>query len=305
MNSLQEHFKQLWTVIFNIASGFTFKDLVDIIVMGLVIYGCIKLIRDTRAGQLIKGLLLLGGLYILSMHFEMVMLSAILDQIVRSTAVVLIILFQPEIRKALEQMGRNNMGRTFKGLFTEKGRTFEEAKIAEVIENVVETAAMLQQMRMGALIVFERRTKLNEIAETGTMINADATAQLMGNIFYNKAPLHDGALIIRDGRILAAGCILPLTGRTNVHANLGTRHRAGLGISEDSDAVAVIVSEETGQISIAQNGVLTRNFTRLTLKETLEDVLLTSGDAKENGRKNIIRKLRLKTRKGGVEQDES
>ena len=133
---------------------------------------------------------------------------------------------------------------------------------------------ILQQLKMGALIVFERKTKLGDIIETGTQINCEPSGQIVGNIFFNKAPLHDGAMIIRDGMIHAAGCILPLTKNASVSAELGTRHRAALGVSEESDAVAVVVSEETGQISVAVNGVLARRFTRDTLRDVLESYLI-------------------------------
>ena len=295
MNTIIEHLRNGLGIARNVISNFQFKDILDIFVIGLLIYGCVKLVRETRAGQLLKGLGLLAVAYVLSVQFKMVMVSALLSQFVTFAVVALVILFQPEIRKALEQMGRNNMKRTFIGLFSEKSS--DDIAAEEAIDQVAEAAEILQQLKMGALVVFERQTKLNEIVETGTVINADITARLMGNIFYNKAPLHDGAMIIRDGRILAAGCILPLTNRTNVHANLGTRHRAALGISEDSDAVAVAVSEETGQISVAVNGVLNRNFSRTTLKETLSELLTDQSDTGEKG-ETLLRRFGFGKRKG-------
>lgn len=301
MEALSNSLASFWRTLTNIISTFTPKDIIDVLVVTLLIYSLIKLVRETRAGQLLKGLLLLAIIYILASYFNLLMLTAILSEVVKFAVVALVVLFQPEIRKALEQMGRNNVGKSIAGFFSDSQLTIENEVMISAIESVVETSAMLQQMRMGALIVFERKTKLNEVVSTGTMIEADATAPLMGNIFYNKAPLHDGAMIIRDGRILAAGCILPLTARSNVNSALGTRHRAALGISEDTDALAIVVSEETGQISISQNGVLTRNYNRLTLKETLIDLLIIKSDASI---KDVLsKKLGFNSRKGGSKDE--
>ena len=155
---------------------------------------------------------------------------------------------------------------------------------------MVDATQILQQLRMGALIVFERQTKLGEIVSTGTVVEAAPSAQLIANIFFNKAPLHDGGMIIREGQVYAAGCILPLTSNENVSAELGTRHRAALGMSENSDAVVVVVSEETGQISIAMAGKLTRNYNRVTLREVLERELIGSPED-ASGSKRILGKL--------------
>ena len=172
----------------------------------------------------------------------------------------------------------------------------ENAETRKAISGVVEATAILQQLRMGALIVFERSTRLGEIIETGTLVDAGPAGQLIANIFFNKAPLHDGGMIIREGRICAAGCILPLTSSNAVSAELGTRHRAALGMSENSDAVVVVVSEETGQISIATGGRLTRNFSRVTLAEALERELVGEPAKRSQGR--ILGRLGLgKTKK--------
>ena len=176
-------------------------------------------------------------------------------------------------RRALDQMGRSNLGRNL-GLLSAKEEEALEAQKKKCITAVSDAAASLQKSRTGALMVFERQTKLGDIIDTGTVVDAIPSPPIIGNIFFNKAPLHDGAMVIRDGMVYAAGCILPLTKSDNVSIDLGTRHRAAIGMSENSDAVVVVVSEETGQISIACNGVLTRNYTRDTLKAALEGFLL-------------------------------
>lgn len=300
MSGIIDRLSQIWRMILDIVGQFEFKDLLDVIIIAMLVYGCIKLIRETRAGQLVKGLALLVIAYIVADWLDMVMVSGLLAQFMTFAVVALVILFQPEIRKALEQMGRNNMRRTITGFFTGRDKVSGDTILINAIDNIVDAAADLQKTQTGALIVFERNTNLSEIAQSGTIIDADAESQLIGNIFYNKAPLHDGAMIIRDGRILAAGCILPLTSRKNVNADLGTRHRAALGISEDSDAIALVVSEETGQISLAQNGVLTRNYSKAHLKETLEEILLLKSDSEESN-KGFFGRFKRNTRKGGTE----
>ena len=174
---------------------------------------------------------------------------------------------------------------------------YDRAQIRKAITAVVDGVGILQQLKMGALIVFERKTKLGDIIETGTQINCEPSGQIVGNIFFNKAPLHDGAMIIRDGMIHAAGCILPLTKNTSVSAELGTRHRAALGVSEESDAVVVVVSEETGQISVAVNGVLARRFTRDTLRDVLEGYLIPQEEASTVRRKFDVLKSKRTVKK--------
>ena len=258
----------------SIAMNFQFKDAVDIIIVAFLIYSVIKLVRETRAGQLVKGLFLLIVLFIISSYFNLVMVSRVLAYFFQFAFVAILIVFQPEIRKALEQVGRNNVGQSIAAVLTGRDRSRDRAQTRKAINAVVDGVDILQKLKMGALIVFERQTKLGDIVESGTQINCEPSGQIIGNIFFNKAPLHDGAMIIRDGMILAAGCILPLTKNISVSAELGTRHRAALGVSEESDAVVVVVSEETGQISVAVNGVLARRFTRDTLRDVLESYLI-------------------------------
>lgn len=298
MSKVFEAIASWWEWMVSIAMNFQFKDAVDIIIVALLIYGVVKLVRETRAGQLVKGLFLLVILFIISSYFNLVMVSRVLAYFFQFAFVAILIVFQPEIRKALEQVGRNNVGQSIAAVVTGRDRSYDRAQIRKAINAVVDGVGILQQLKMGALIVFERKTKLGDIIATGTQINCEPSGQIVGNIFFNKAPLHDGAMIIRDGMIHAAGCILPLTKNTSVSAELGTRHRAALGVSEESDAVVVVVSEETGQISVAVNGVLARRFTRDTLRDVLEGYLIPQEEASTVRRKFGVLKSRRTVKKG-------
>lgn len=297
LNKVFEAIASWWEWMVSIAMNFQFKDAVDIIIVAFLIYGVVKLVRETRAGQLVKGLFLLVILFIISSYFNLVMVSRVLAYFFQFAFVAILIVFQPEIRKALEQVGRNNVGQSIAAVVTGRDRSYDRAQIRKAINAVVDGVGILQQLKMGALIVFERKTKLGDIIETGTQINCEPSGQIVGNIFFNKAPLHDGAMIIRDGMIHAAGCILPLTKNTSVSAELGTRHRAALGVSEESDAVIVVVSEETGQISVAVNGVLARRFTRDTLRDVLEGYLIPQEEASTVRRKFGVLKSKRTVKK--------
>lgn len=297
LNKVFEAIASWWEWMVSIAMNFQFKDAVDIIIVAFLIYGVVKLVRETRAGQLVKGLFLLVILFIISSYFNLVMVSRVLAYFFQFAFVAILIVFQPEIRKALEQVGRNNVGQSIAAVVTGRDRSYDRAQIRKAINAVVDGVGILQQLKMGALIVFERKTKLGDIIETGTQINCEPSGQIVGNIFFNKAPLHDGAMIIRDGMIHAAGCILPLTKNTSVSAELGTRHRAALGVSEESDAVVVVVSEETGQISVAVNGVLACRFTRDTLRDVLEGYLIPQEEASTVRRKFDVLKSKRTVKK--------
>lgn len=297
LNKVFEAIASWWEWMVSIAMNFQFKDAVDIIIVAFLIYGVVKLVRETRAGQLVKGIFLLVILFIISSYFNLVMVSRVLAYFFQFAFVAILIVFQPEIRKALEQVGRNNVGQSIAAVVTGRDRSYDRAQIRKAINAVVDGVGILQQLKMGALIVFERKTKLGDIIETGTQINCEPSGQIVGNIFFNKAPLHDGAMIIRDGMIHAAGCILPLTKNTSVSAELGTRHRAALGVSEESDAVVVVVSEETGQISVAVNGVLARRFTRDTLRDVLEGYLIPQEESSTVRRKFGVLKSKRTVKK--------
>ena len=302
MSGVMDALSRTGQTILNLARQFTLMDLLDVLIVTALLYGVIKLVRETRAGQLVKGIILLALLFLISSWWELTMLNALLHSFFQSAFIVAVILFQPEIRQALEQVGRSKVGQSLASAVGVKDKDHDRAELRRAINGVVEATAMLQQMRMGALIVFERSTKLGEIAATGTIVEADPSAQLISNIFFNKAPLHDGAMIIRNGRVYAAGCILPLTASDSVSADLGTRHRAALGMSENSDAVVVVVSEETGQISIARSGRLTRNYNRVSLGEMLEKTLIGDLGKNPSGGKGILGKLGLgsnSSKKGG------
>lgn len=302
---MMEQAAGFWKILLNAVTDIAFKDILDIAIIAILIYSVIKLVKETRAGQLVKGLIFLIVLNWIASQLNMVMTNRVLNYVFAISAAALIILFQPEIRKALEQMGRGNVGKSVMNLVTGKERETEDAATLKAIDSVVEATAMLQQKRMGALIVFERNTKLDEVVKTGTVLNAEPTAQLIGNIFFNKAPLHDGAMIIRGNRVLAAGCVLPLTGQDNVNAAFGTRHRAALGISEDTDAIVVVVSEETGHISVAFNGNLVREYKRLSLREVLREKLIVHPEEEAiQGSKRLLRKMKLGSRKRRAEKDE-
>ena len=266
---------EIFNSILSIIKTIQLRDIVDILAISLLIFGLFKLIQETRAVQLLKGVIMLLIVYFLSSLFGLVMLSSLLRTFFEAAVVVIAIIFQPEIRKALEQMGRNNTYKKYIKIFTKhhKGDEWKKA-VEKSIVDAADTAVLFSRSKTGALLVFERETMLSDIAATGTIIDAETSVALFGNIFFNKAPLHDGASIIRDGKLFAAGCILPLTSNRNVDINLGTRHRAGLGISEQSDAVVLIVSEETGVISLAVNGILLREFTREELIKKLEQFLI-------------------------------
>ena len=281
-----------WNVFLQLIRQFRLSDAVDIILVSFIIYNAIKLVRETRAGQLVKGIVILLVLWGLSYVLKLYMMETLLNYFFQFSLIALMIVFQPEIRRALEQLGRSGIakpGWSF-GLVGDADETLKRDRRA--INAVVEAAAQMSKQKTGALIVFEMRTKLGDIIDTGTVVNAVPSAPIICNVFFNKAPLHDGAMIIRDGMVYAAGCILPLTKNDKVSIELGTRHRAAIGMSENSDAVVVVVSEETGQISLVVNGIITRNYTRETLRSELEAHVLLSGGDTGNKKQSWISSLR-------------
>lgn len=270
-----------WNIFLQLLRQFQFCDALDIILVSFIIYSAIKLVRETRAGQLVKGIVVLLIVWGLSYLLRLSMMETLMMYLFQYALILLMIIFQPEIRRALEQIGRSGMGK--KGWLS--GGISDETLhlMRRAVNAVVDAAAQMSRQKTGALMVFEMKTKLGDIIDTGTIVNAVPSVPIICNIFFNKAPLHDGAMILRDGMVYAAGCILPLTKSDRVAIELGTRHRAAIGMSENSDAVVVVVSEETGQISVVVNGVITRNYTRETLRSELEARLLSGGD--EQGEK--------------------
>ncbi len=243
------------------------SDLLDVILVAFVIYSGIKLIRETRAFQLAKGVLLLAVIYLVVTLFEMRASEFILSFIFTNLLMILVVIFAPELRHALESMGRSSV--SIFNIFKNKDETELQENIKNSINSVCRACTDMSDKQIGALIVFEKETLLGEIAKTGTQLDAKVTTELIGNIFFPKAPMHDGAVLIKDGRVISAGCILPLTSHNDLSSELGTRHRAAIGMSESSDAIVVVVSEETGAISVAEKGMLKRNISVGDLREIL------------------------------------
>ncbi len=264
----------IWHTFISLMNTFRLSDGADILIVAFLIYGFIKLIQETRAEQLVKGIFILLIAYAVSQQFKLGMLSTLLSNFFQFSFLAILIVFQPELRRALEHLGRSKLGNYWSLNYMIGDEDTYIQRVRNTTNVVADSVMIFQEARVGALIVFERKTKLGEIIDTGTMIKAEPSIELISNIFYNKAPLHDGAMIVKDGLIYAGGCILPLTRNENLGNEFGTRHRAAIGISENSDAVAVVVSEETGSISIAVNGKLKQGFDKETLKDTLNNLLL-------------------------------
>lgn len=262
----------LWNQILYAISEITVFDVIDIIIVAYIVYKGIQFFSESRGGQLVKGLIILFVGYMVSVWFNLDSVHWLLEKVMDWGIIALAVIFQPEIRRALERIGRTKIGQFGQGLSS------EEEKVKDAIDRVCFAAQTMHDQRIGALIVFERTTSLGDIINTGTAVNADITAQLVGNIFYPKSPLHDGAMIIRDGKIVSAGCILPLTSNPNINSQLGTRHRAAIGMSEVSDAIVLVVSEETGKISLVQNGNIERGYDQIRLRDELYKLLLENDD---------------------------
>ena len=254
-------FSQLQTFFWNIFNRPQLNDLLDILIVAVLIYQMIMLTRDTRASEVLKGFLLLVGASLLSSLLGLTALTWVLKQILSNGALVLVVLFQPEIRRVLEQLGRGAKMEHFQSDGEENQR---------IISEITQCLTSLSRRRVGALIVFERRTGLKDVMETGTRLDSTISAPLLENIFEPNTPLHDGAVIIRGTRIVSAACMLTtLSESIAITRDLGTRHRAAIGISETTDALVLIVSEETGVISMARDGKLTRHLDAKAIGEIL------------------------------------
>ena len=261
--------EDLWATVRNMIWNLTHRlgviDVIDILIVAVVIYELLLLTRHTRGSALLKGLFLLLVIILISSLCGLKSLNWLLVAVLQNGALVLVILFQPELRKALERMGRSRIltkGSRRKNIDEER-----DTLIAEIVQTVVD----LSRRRVGALLVFERQTGLEDVIETGTRLNAEVSAPLLENIFEPNTPLHDGAAVIRDDQVIAAACILPLAEASGVSRELGTRHRAAVGISENTDAAVVVVSEETGIVSMARDGALRRPLSTDELKAFLND----------------------------------
>ena len=274
----------LWTTVRNMLWNLTHRigiiDIIDILIVAAIIYELLLLTRHTRGSALLKGLFLLLVIMVVSNLLGLKSLNWLLLAILQNGALVLVILFQPELRKALERMGRSK-------LLTKSNRRNVDEERDTVISEIVQTVVDLSRRRVGALLVFERQTGLEDVIETGTRLNAEVSAPLLENIFEPNTPLHDGAAVIRDDQVIAAACILPLAEASGVSRELGTRHRAAVGISENTDAAVVVISEETGIVSMARDGTLKRPLSTDELKAFLNDYYSINN----SGLSTFLRKL--------------
>lgn len=268
----------------NITAGIGITDILDVLIVAFLAYKVLGFIRETRAEQLAKGILVFFLATFGSYVFNLYTLHYILSNMLQVGLIALVVIFQPELRRALEHLGRSKITTVFSQVDK------DEAK--QMIGEFVRAIESMSASRTGALIVIERETLLNDIVETGTIIDAQVSEQMIGNIFYEGSPLHDGALIVRGDRLYAAGCVLPLTQNKGLNKELGTRHRAGIGITENSDALTLIVSEETGVVSIAQDGKLTRFLDMKTVEKMLLNIYL------ENETVNPVKEKLSKALKG-------
>ncbi len=258
----------------SILKTISFADVIDVVLVAILIYQLMKLIKDTRVARIVKGLIFLIIVYFLAKQFGLRTVRFILEKLFDIGIVALVVVFQPELRRMLEHVGQTQVS-TIK-IF---GKSYNDIDISnrlwqKSINNVCEAVSNLSQNKTGALIVLEKNIKLQDIIRTGTIIDALPSSQMIENIFFKNSPLHDGGMIIRDGKLFAAGCLLPLSQNFKISKELGTRHRAALGMSEISDAIIVVVSEETGVISVAQEGHLTRRLSVNGLKHRLEKEMI-------------------------------
>lgn len=252
------------------------SDVVDIAILSMLIYKLIWMTRKNSFGRVIKGVGVVLIVMILASSFKLYAVSYLFSVVVEWGVLALVIVFQPEIRRILERMGDSHL---FSQLFATQSRDLNS--VEHSINETVDAYTAMSKDKVGAIMVFERRNHLDDVIKTGTALDAAVSGELLKNIFWNKAPLHDGAVIVRNGRIIGAGCMLPLSGNVNLSRELGMRHRAGIGMSEHSDAVVAIVSEETGSISVAVGGMLKRHLAPETLERLLRNELLVEEEGNE------------------------
>lgn len=284
MTQIQSFFASIGALFTNLFEHPDWHNIVDVAILAVLIYYVIKLLLHTRSNSLFKGIAVVLAMAWLSSVLRFSAVSWLLNQIISMGLVVIVILFQPEFRRGLDQLGRSKLVRRAFGLSGQKAKAEEvERPVTEIVRAMSDMAFK----KIGALIVIERNTGLGDVIETGTHVDAEITAPLIENIFEPKTPLHDGAMIIRNRRIIAAACILPLSEDPNISRDLGTRHRAGIGITESTDAVTLIVSEETGIISMAREGRLTRHLDARSLT-----ILLTELFTPERGVYSLLDTLR-------------
>ncbi len=265
--------------LWNLINPIGMMDVVDILILAFIIFQIISRIGQSSSSAVAKGILLLFVLLAISQALQLNAVNYLLGQMLNWGVIAVIVLFQPEIRRFFEQMGRGTLANL---ITTTKADGGDETELA--ILHTVQAYTALSKSKTGALIVFERKNMLDDAIKTGTALDCSVNSELLKNIFWNKAPLHDGAVIVRNGRIIGAGCMLPLSGNPNLSRDLGMRHRAGIGISENSDAVVATVSEETGSISVAVNGMLKRHLTPETLDRLLRNELMPQPEQVEGNK---------------------
>lgn len=277
---------------FSIFNTFGWQDGVDILVMAYLIYQAIKLVRETRAAQLVKGIAVLLLFYLASKQLNLRAMKFLTENILQVGLFALVVVFQPELRRALEQVGRSRIGKLqvfSNGLGGEQDKQMSWTRFVYAL---LEEVPVLSRQKIGALIVVEMQTKLGEFIKTGTVVDAGPSSELIGNIFFPNSPLHDGAMIVREGRLHAAGCFLPLSDNSEISRELGTRHRAALGMSETSDAIVIVVSEETGLVTVCRNGKLERGVSMERLEQVLTDALMPEKAAETSEKKQERKKGR-------------
>ena len=271
----------LINILMNSIKNITFTSVIDMLVVTYIFYKIYMLIKETRAEQLLKGIILIIFLIPISSILNLTMLNWLLTKTITIGVLSIVIIFQPEIRRVLEQLGRTS--------FLDKTFMEDDEKLEKTVNEIAAATENLSRGKTGALMIIEQQTGLQDIANTGIKLDAEISAALLENIFVTNTPLHDGATIIRNDRILSAGCILPLTSSRDINKKLGTRHRAAIGMSESSDAIVIIVSEETGTISLAVNGALTRNYDGAKLKVILKRIILKRIQKKSPIREHVKR----------------
>lgn len=277
-----------------------FTDILDVIIIAFLVYKLLDLVRSTRAENILKGVVIFLLALWLSEIFHLYGIAYILGNMVQVGILALIILFQPEIRQILEKLGSRNIR-----LLQAFTPVQQQTELEKAIDQTVIACSEMAKTKTGVLIVFERHILLDDMVRSGTTLDAAVSSELLKNIFFVKAPMHDGAVIIRHGRILGAGCMLPLSKNVNLSRDLGMRHRAGIGMSENSDAVVVIVSEETGSISVAVGGMLKRHLVPETLSKLLRNELMPQPEEPEDKpRRSLMEVLGLRRKEGdnGTEQ---
>jgi len=258
-------------------------DVIDMAVVAFLIYKFVNIVHSTSTARVAKGIILLLALTAVTDLAQMQVLNFLLDAVLELGFIALVIMFQPELRRALERFGGKNLKELMVG-----GHATPKGDMEKAILATVSACEIMSRERVGVLLVFERDSSLEEYFKTGTLIDAQTTEQLLRNLFFPKASLHDGAVIVRGGRVAAAGCVMPLSENPHLSSDLGTRHRAGIGTSEVSDAVVVIVSEETGTISVAIGGMLKRHLAPQTLERLLTHELIPA----EEGQKSLLVRIK-------------